>query len=84
MRIDEFKAWLEGFEEAREGRAPTDSEWARIKEKLEEVVEPIQLAPIYPVSPVLPWTGPTIQPAPVLPYQPHTGDPCFVPFTVTC
>lgn len=38
MNIREFKAWLEGFEEAIEG-APTESQWKKLKEKLAQVGE---------------------------------------------
>ncbi len=34
MTIKEFKAWLEGFEEAM-GGAPTPEQWAKIRAKIE-------------------------------------------------
>lgn len=36
MNIREFKAWLEGFEEAMEGK-PTQAQWKKIKQKLSEI-----------------------------------------------
>jgi len=38
MRSDQFKAWLEGFEEAIES-SPTKKQWAKIKAKLATVHE---------------------------------------------
>lgn len=37
VTICEFKAWLEGFEEAIGDKAPTKPQWKRIKERLAEV-----------------------------------------------
>lgn len=36
MRIDEFKAWFEGFTEAMKG-IPTKDQWTRIKARVAEV-----------------------------------------------
>ena len=50
MKLAEFEAWLEGFEEAIEG-APTPEQWAKVKSRLSEVeadvrVEPFDLSKI--------------------------------------
>ena len=53
MTLNEFKAWLEGYEASFDG-APDGLQWKKIKEKL-ETVTPIQ-AP-YPYTPNYPiWT----------------------------
>ena len=36
MTISEFRAWLEGFEEAIDG-APTQKQWKKIKQRLDSV-----------------------------------------------
>ena len=36
MKLDEFKAWFEGFTESMEGR-PTDKQWKRIKEQVKKI-----------------------------------------------
>ena len=36
MTLQEFKAWLEGFEEAFADGAPTPDQWAKVKSKLAE------------------------------------------------
>lgn len=38
MTLSEFKAWLEGFEEAMGGKPPSADQWKAIKEKLAKVV----------------------------------------------
>ncbi|MFC5990235.1 hypothetical protein [Limoniibacter endophyticus] len=35
--MDEFKAWLEGFETAMNGNPPTAEQWSRIKEKIQKL-----------------------------------------------
>lgn len=66
MNIREFKAWLEGFEEAIEGK-PNAVQWKKIKEKLALVTESptyqyITYTPLYPTW-YQPWGGPTTFPA---------------------
>jgi hypothetical protein len=43
MSLNEFKAWLEGFEAAMNGNPPSAEQWAAIKAKLAKVeaVKPI-------------------------------------------
>lgn len=41
MLIGEFKAWLEGFEEGLQGKAPNKAQWKKIKERLEIVDDKI-------------------------------------------
>jgi hypothetical protein len=59
MTVNEFKIWLEGFSESI-SVAPTPQQWARIKEKLEEVKEvkgePVFCPPPYtkPQRPIWP------------------------------
>ena len=61
MTLSEFKAWLEGFEDGREGKAPTGKQWKRIKEKLDETSEGLAVSPFVPVvipfQPI-PWSPP--------------------------
>ncbi|RTL71804.1 MAG: hypothetical protein EKK41_08030 [Hyphomicrobiales bacterium] len=61
MKLDEFKAWFEGFTESME-RAPTAKQWKRIKERVAEidgapVTERIYLDRYWPVVQPLyqPW-----------------------------
>lgn len=65
MNIREFKAWLEGFEEAID-KAPTEAQWKKLRTKLESldpesptyVPSPYPVYPVYPaypVSPSYPW-----------------------------
>jgi hypothetical protein len=38
MTLSEFKAWFEGFTESIEGKsAPTQKQWAKIKEKVAQI-----------------------------------------------
>ena len=37
MTLSEFKAWLEGFEEAMGGNPPSAEQWRTIKDKLKKV-----------------------------------------------
>lgn len=39
MTISEFKAWLEGFEEAMGGNPPSAEQWKAIKARLTKVSE---------------------------------------------
>lgn len=43
MTINEFKYWLEGYEESFENGRPSDLQWRKIKERLNEAmaVKPI-------------------------------------------
>lgn len=43
MSVSEFKAWLEGFEEAMGGNPPSADQWKAIKAKLARV-EPLKVA----------------------------------------
>jgi hypothetical protein len=36
MRLDEFKAWFQGYTEEMKG-APTESQWQRIKEQVAKI-----------------------------------------------
>ena len=57
MTLSEFKAWLEGFSEAFNGKAPNQKQWAKIQERLGQVdvQETIQIQPIYPLREIRPW-----------------------------
>lgn len=47
MTLVEFKSWLEGFNEALDGRAPTVDEWKKVVAKL-QATEPAKPAgPVY-------------------------------------
>ena len=47
MTLAEFKSWLEGFNEALDGRAPTVDEWKKVVAKL-NTTEPAKPAgPVY-------------------------------------
>ena len=52
MTLNEFKAWLEGFEEAIDG-APTEAQWKKLKDKL-ATLEPDR--PAY-APPSTTWTA---------------------------
>ena len=41
MHLQEFKAWFEGYTEAMKG-APTEKQWARIKEQVKKIDGPWQ------------------------------------------
>lgn len=43
MTINEFKYWLEGYEESFQNGRPSDLQWRKIKERLNEamVIKPI-------------------------------------------
>ena len=47
MTLSEFKAWLEGFEEAMGGNPPSADQWRTIKEKLKGV-EVVKIKPLRP------------------------------------
>jgi hypothetical protein len=65
MTINEFKAWLEGFEESFTNGSPTPEQWKKIKTKFDKIsiVKPIintkvnDLLPskIYPYEPYKVW-----------------------------
>jgi len=46
MTLNEFKAWLEGFDEAID-TAPTVEQWIKIKTKLKTVTETTEYKPVY-------------------------------------
>lgn len=45
--LSEFKQWLEGFEEAV-GDAPTPAQWAKIRERLDKVVNVTPSRDLFP------------------------------------
>lgn len=48
MTLNEFKAWLDGFADAM-GDAPTPEQWAKIKAKLAQVRDPVDVSKhLYP------------------------------------
>ena len=53
MTINEFKAWLEGFEEGMKG-APTKAQWTKVKERLGQVCDAVPAVPHY-VDPYPVW-----------------------------
>lgn len=59
MTLNEFKAWLEGFEEAFTGAYdqghPNKEQWAKIKARIASI-EDQQTIPMMPVMPS-PWPG---------------------------
>lgn len=67
MTLSEFKAWLEGFEEAMGGNPPSADQWRTIKEKLKRVTESGRAGPLEPYTirrndRTIPWwtTGPHV------------------------
>jgi hypothetical protein len=54
MKLDEFKAWFEGFTEGMEG-APTAKQWKRIKERVAEIDGVAISYPVYVERYVRPW-----------------------------
>lgn len=65
MTLSEFKAWLEGFEEAMGDNPPSAEQWRTIKEKLKRV-EAVKIDPLKPYlhrnDRTIPWwtTGPNV------------------------
>lgn len=56
MTVAEFKAWLEGFEEAMGGKPPTAEQWKTIKAKLSRVAMGEALKPfLYKSDRTVPW-----------------------------
>lgn len=55
MTLGEFKAWLEGFSEGFNGKAPTKAQWQRIQKRLDEVQEEITPITVRPWIEVRPW-----------------------------
>lgn len=58
MKLDEFKAWFEGFTEGLEG-APTAKQWKRIKERVGEIDGMAISYPVY-VDRYWPALGPAL------------------------
>lgn len=57
MTINEFKAWLEGYEASFANGAPNDQQWETIKKKLSLVATPAT-SPSLPTQLVGPmWAG---------------------------
>ncbi len=44
MTVSEFKAWLEGFEEAMGGKPPSADQWKSVKAKLARVSDTPKVA----------------------------------------
>lgn len=67
MTLNEFKAWLEGFETSFSCGTPNAEQWAAVKEKLAKVAATPTLGDRYPpiepksptVKPFEPW-GPVV------------------------
>lgn len=58
MKLNEFKAWFEGFTEDMD-RAPTAKQWKRIKERVAEIDGIAVSYPVYIDRYVRPyWSGP--------------------------
>lgn len=54
MTLAEFKSWLEGFNEALDGRAPTVDEWKKVVAKL-KTTEPAKPAvPVFRPAEITP------------------------------
>lgn len=52
MTLNEFKAWLEGFEAAMNGNPPTADQWSAIKAKLGKVeVARVEMPGFRPAEP---------------------------------
>jgi hypothetical protein len=67
MTLNEFKAWLDGFREGKEGLSK--DEIALMRQKLDEVVEPAPM--VMPPVVVEPWRNP-VPYSPWPPYSPWT------------
>jgi hypothetical protein len=46
MNLNEFKAWFDGFTESLDG-APTEKQWARVKERVAEIVPQATPYPVF-------------------------------------
>lgn len=79
MSPSEFKAWLEGFSEAIDGR-PTAAQWARIQEQVKKLSAPVSVQHV-PNDLYRRQFGPIVSlPAvPPLPFYPTTGMPYVRP-----
>ncbi len=61
MNLSEFKAWFDGFTESLD-RLPNKKQWARIREKVDEITPDPTPWPIFvarSVRPYQPWWGQT-------------------------
>ena len=77
MKINEFKAWLDGYSEAIHGM-PNEQQWSRIKDQIEQVVDTMQIAS--------PWTIPPVTCLPRIPIpyiRPMTTTLTDWPYTAT-
>ena len=69
MTINEFKAWLEGFEESVNG-SPTKAQWLKVKQRLETVYgDAVQSIPYAPQ----PWYPDWYTPYPYRWYSSTSG-----------
>jgi len=50
MTLNEFKAWLEGFEAAFDNGYPSVEQWAAVKAKLGKVTEKTVVLPTKPLN----------------------------------
>lgn len=55
MTMNEFTAWLEGYEESFTNKMPNKEQWKRIKAKMEDIYVPIQTYS-YPYTYTIPYT----------------------------
>jgi hypothetical protein len=53
MNLQEFKAWLEGFEESFSASSPSPEQWKKIKEKLDSLKTYRDGTPVYRSLPPL-------------------------------
>lgn len=69
MTMNEFKAWLEGFEASFTNEAPSKEQWAAVKAKLQSVAPAAVNKIAAPNIRDVVWPGKlTGDPVPMLPY----------------
>lgn len=82
MKISEFKAWLEGAEELQpEDWVPSESQWKRIRAKIDEIDEPEPAVEYRTQQPAPPQQPVMDSPPPVVNNNPPPGPPPGVDFS---
>ncbi len=89
MTFSEFEAWLEGFKEAMDGKAPTKPQWEKIQKKLALVTpdkEPypyIYLPYHWYVNTTIPWYSSTSIDCGTRDWKDQIGSWCATDSTIT-
>lgn len=70
MNAEEFITWLKGYIDIH-GSTPSDDEWDKIKEKVQDVAEFINDKNTLKLEPVMPGTSPSPLTWPINPVYPN-------------